>query len=341
MTLDPRQPHDSAGPTGKSLAELAAPFVEAPSAGLPAAAWAKVLVVGVLFVLVNLWQLEVLYFKWRTDANWSHGFLIPLFSLYLLYVRRQEIFSAPRRACLWGLAILVLGLLCSAVGVWPIRNQWFSHASLVLSLFGLVLYLAGPSVVRVAWVPVVYLILAMPLPDTLYDGIALPLQKLAAKSSEMILRLFGAKITVEALQLEIWSVTGQKHGLTVAEACSGIRSMMAFVALSVAWAYITDRPGWQRLVLVLAGIPITVACNILRVTLTATAFVVDWPVFGQDLMHEFMGMALLVPAAALLWLLSKFLENLFVDVEEEDEKKGEAPAGAASGGPHPPKGAPP
>jgi len=175
---------------------------------------------------------------------------------------------------------------------------------------------------------VVYLLLAMPLPDTLYERIALPLQTLAASASGHFLRLFGVDITVDALRLNIWSLTGKNHPLTVAEACSGVRSMMAFVALSVAWAYITDRPWWHRLTLVLAGFPVLVACNILRVSLTAVMFVIDWPQFGEDFMHEFMGLALVfVAGLPMLMLLSKFLSSLFVEVEEEAE------APAAAGGP--------
>jgi exosortase len=321
----------------KSLTELAAALEIASAApALPAAAWAKVLIVGALFVLVNVVnrQFEILYLKYRMDANWSHGFIIPLFSLYLLYVRREEILSAPRRSSAWGLAILLAGLAGSALAVHPIRNNYFSHVCLVVALFGLVAYLAGWKVIRVAWLPVVYLILAMPLPDTTYEKIALPLQRLAAYSSGVLLKLFGTVIQVDSLRLNVVSRSGAHYPpLTVEEACSGIRSMMAFVALAVAWAYITDRPWWQRGLLVLAGLPILVACNILRVTLTATMYVIDQPQFGQKFMHEFMGMALLVPALLLLMLLSKFLSSLFVEVEEDEPAPAPAVEGREEGGP--------
>ena len=304
---------------GKSLADIAAALEQPAGAGaLSTAAWVKIAVLAVLFRLVNGWQLPLLHRRYRVDANWTHGYIIPLFSLYLLYARRQEILSAPRRRSFLGLAIFLLGLAISALGVPFLRNQWASHAGMVVSLLGLVAYLAGWKVMRVAWLPVAYLILAMPLPPAVYDGIALPLQNLAAAASAKLLGFFGVVISVLELNLTVTSLSGQVKTVTVAEACSGIRSMMAFVALAVAWAYITPRPWWHRLTLVLAGIPVMVACNILRVSLTCTMFVIDKPQFGEDLMHEFMGMALLVPAMGLLWLLSKFLSALFVDVEEED-----------------------
>ncbi len=331
MTDLPRESGPAVRPAGKGLASLVAletgPRVEE---ALSPAAWAKIAVAGALFALVNFWQIEILWARWRADPNWSHGFIIPLFSLYLLYVRRGEILSAPRKASLSGLPLFLLGLVGSALGVFYFRTNWASHASLVLALLGLVAYVSGWGVVRVAWVPIVYLILAMPLPDALYEKIALPLQSLAAAASAKLLGLFGVQITVDALHLQVVSLSGKSIPLNVEEACSGIRSMMAFVALSVAWAYITDRPWWHRLALVLAGVPVMIACNILRVALTATMFVIDKRQFGEDLMHELMGMVLLIPAAGFLWLLSKLLSSLFVEVEEEEEE-GKAPSPGAPG----------
>jgi exosortase len=303
----------------------------AAAPALPPAAWVKIAVLGALFALLNRWQFSILAEKY-TDANWSHGYIIPLFSLYLLYVRRDMILAAPRKASLGGLAIFLGGLVGMALGVFPISNNWFSQICMVGALFGLVAWLAGWKVMRVVWMPVAYLILAMPLPDAVYEKIALPLQGLAASTAGQLLKLFGVNITVDALHMEIWSISGQKHELTVAEACSGIRSMMAFVALAVAWAYITDRPWWHRLVLVLAGFPVLIACNILRVSLTGTMFVIDQPGLGQDAMHELMGMILLIPALLLLMLLSKFLSSLFIEVEEEEPSPSPANEQASSAG---------
>jgi len=103
---------------------------------------------------------------------------------------------------------------------------------------------------------------------------------------------------------------------------SWIRSLMAFVALSVALAYIEPRPIWQKIVLVLAGIPIAVACNILRVTLTGTMFVIDKPELGKDIMHEIMGMVLLVPALFLLLAILKLMQWLYISEDEEEDQSG-------------------
>ncbi len=307
-----------------SLADVAATF-ETEEVHLTREAWLKIAVLGLLFVAVNYWQFTYLYQKWRHDSNWAHGFLIPLFSAYLLYNRRVELLTARRKSSVLGLVLMIAGLLLSVLGLWPIRNSYFSELAMVMSLFGLVLYIMGPKVMRVAWVPILYLVLAMPIPDALYNRIALPLQGLAARASGLLLNMFGASVTVTELNLDIIGQSGTQYAVMVAEACSGMRSLMAFIALSVAMAYIEDKPRWQRVVLVLAGVPIAVVCNILRVALTGAMYAVDKPEFGSDLMHEFMGMALLVPAFLLLLGLGKIMQSLFVEEEEDDEDTGYRP----------------
>ena len=295
------------------------------SGGLTRGAWIKILVLAGLFIALNFWQIDYLLTKWKQDSNWSHGFLIPLFSLYLLYSHRHELFSAERRPCVWGLVTMILGIILTPFALVNIGTNWACNLAMVMSLFGLVWYLCGTKVMRVAWVPVLYLVLAMPFPERLYQNIALPLQNFAAMMSTIMLQLFGVDISVNASQLDIVSISGAHHPLTVAEACSGVRSLMAFISLSVAMAYIDDRPLWQRLVLIFSGVPIAIACNVLRVALTGMMFVLDRPDLGQDFMHEFMGMALLIPALLLLLLLSKLMNSVYLDEEYEDDQDDSPP----------------
>ncbi|MCY2932097.1 MAG: exosortase/archaeosortase family protein [Planctomycetota bacterium] len=314
------------GPRVSSLADLvtvSTPGASAHGIGLQSAL--KIGVLAGLLLALNFWQVQTLVEAWLKDANWSHGFIIPLFSLYLLFSRRDELFQAPKRVCLWGLPILVGSLLVMALAFYPVQNNWISQLSMTGMIFGLVLYLAGPQVAKLTWLPIFYLALGMPIPGSLYQRIAYPLQELAAMSSAFLLQLFGVSMEVTASHLDVTSITGVHHGLDVAEACSGVRSLMAFAALGVAMAYIEPRPMWQRIILVVAVLPITIACNILRVTLTATAFVVDKAEWGQHVMHTLMGMVLLVPALGMLLLLSWLMKSLFTEEEvEDDEDAGEA-----------------
>jgi len=123
----------------------------------------------------------------------------------------------------------------------------------------------------------------------------------------------------------------------VAEACSGMRLLMAFFALGVATAYLEMRPIWQRIVLVTAALPIAVLCNVLRVTITCSMYYIDQPELGQGVLHNFAGMLMLIPAFGMLWVLGWLLNRLFVDVEEEEDDQAEmtpsaGPAGAEGQG---------
>jgi exosortase len=99
-----------------------------------------------------------------------------------------------------------------------------------------------------------------------------------------------------------------------------MRLLMAFVALGVAMAYLTDRPIWQRLILVATVVPIAVMCNVLRVTITCTAYVIDKKEWGQEFMHDFTGMLMLIPAMAMLWAIGWLLSHLIVEVEVDEAR---------------------
>jgi exosortase len=326
MTDNARQSGPARPGGATSLRELAAAVERPrPAGGLSAWAWAKIAILAALLALLNRWQFRPLVWTWRTDPNWSHGFLIPLFSLYLLYARREELLSAPRRGCLWGLPVLLAGLGLNIFGVYY-RTWWFSQLSIPIMLFGVVLWVAGPAVIRLAWLPILYLVLAMPIPEMIYVQIALPLQNFAAKAATTFLQAFNVEMTVTASRLDIISRSGAEHALTVAEACSGVRSLIAYVALGVAWAYLEYRPIWQRVVLVASAVPIAIVLNVVRVAITCMIYVIDKPEMGQGFMHEMAGIMMLAPAVLLFWLLGWLLHRLVIEVDED------TPAAQAGGG---------
>jgi len=290
------------------------------------AALLKCAVLAGLMVALHARHIHWLAMKWFRDANWSHGFIIPLFSLYLLYSRRDDLFAARRRVFLPGLALMLLMLAGTFLGIYPGRNYWISQLCMVGMLFGLVLYLSGPAVIRVTWLPILFLVFAMPIPDSLYLKAALPLQNLAAKGAVLILRLLQVTIWSTASNLTLISKSGAAQNLTVAEACSGMRLLMAFLALGVAMAYLDEKPLWQRAILVASAIPIAVACNVVRVAITSWMYYIDKVEFGQKFMHTFTGMLMLIPAFGLLWLLGWVLRAMVVE-EDDDPDAAEEAAG--------------
>ncbi len=284
----------------------------------------KVLLLVGIVVAMNYRQFPLLIRKWMDDQNWSHGFIIPLFSLWLVYARRNELVSVRRRVCLWGLPVLLAACVLQILACW-IQNPWSCQVSMVLVVFALVFYLAGVKMIRIAWLPILFLLFALPIPDIIYGRIAFPLQNLAALGSGIILNLFGGNVEVSASYMNVQTIGGKWEPLAIEEACSGMRLLMAFMALSVAMAYLENRPLWQRAFVVLTGVPVAIFCNVVRVTITGAMFIWEKPAFGQKFMHEFTGMLMLIPAFVLLWLVGKLLGALYVEEDEEERpsEKGE------------------
>lgn len=283
---------------------------------LPPAVCLKIAVLAGILIAMNYRQFPRLFWTWVNDDNWSHGFLIPLFSLYLLYDRRDEVLRARARTCLWGLVALVVAALLETLA-YADGNPWACQIGMLMVAFGLVFYLAGPEIMRLTWLPIFFLAFAFPIPDIYYTRIALPLQNLAAAASASLLQLFNVDIVVRQSSLWVVSLTGIRYPpLQIVEACSGMRLLMAFVALGVAMAYLTDRPLWHRLILVAMAVPIAVMCNIFRVAITCTMYVIDTPQLGQKFMHDFTGMLMLIPAMAVLWGIGWLLRHLVVDVDD-------------------------
>jgi len=314
-------------PQPTRLADMvAAPAIAQATGGIPTVAWVKVVIFAALFAIINYQELTILVETWSKNPNWTHGFIIPLFSLYLLFSRREELFAAKREGSNVGLVILALGLFAQVLSVYPLKNDWCYWLSMIPVIFGLVVFMGGWSLARVTWVPIFYLALAMPFPDLLYSKLALPLQELAATAARVILSICGVSIQQDASTLHIISVNMVPHDVTVAEACSGVQSLMAYLALAIAMAYLEDRPWWQRLIFALSAIPIAIFCNILRVLITCEMFVIDKPELGQKFMHEVTGMLMLIPAFLMFWCVGRLLRiKLFEEVDEDEPTNPDQP----------------
>ncbi len=311
-----------AGPSRLSAALDVPPPSAQPAGGLSRETLVRAGVLGGLFVLLHLEPLRWLVLACWRDTDWNHGLILPLFSLYLLYIRRDDVLAAVRRPYWPGLLVMVGALAAEVFFATILPNNWLLNLSMIGMLFGLVLYLGGPALIRVTAVPILFLALAVPWPESLYGRVAYPLQEVAAKGTVGIMRGLGVDITRSASNLRLVTRSFQVHDLTVAEACSGMRLLMAFFTLGVATAYIESRPVWQRVVLVGAGIPIAVLCNVLRVTITSFTYYFDRPELGQDVMHNLTGMFMLLPAFAMLWGLSWLLKHLFVGEGEPARAQG-------------------
>lgn len=227
----------------------------------------------------------------------------------------------------WGIATMLFGLAFFAYGIYPGQNDYFKDLGMVATIFGVVLTLCGWGVMRVAWFPIVFLICALPWPGLFYSWVAGPLQVLAAKAAVLVLQLSG----VDAFQSGTKINMGARV-LNVAEACAGLKSLMTFVTIGAAIAFLSTRPMWQKLFLVAMAVPVAIACNVIRV---AGQGLLDHYVsqeLSENFAHQFVGLVMVIPALFILLGLGWVLDQLFIEEADEDTARAAAIANKASTG---------
>jgi exosortase len=297
---------------------------------LPGAARIQ-LVIMMLLVVAVYWVpiRRDLIWRWAHDGNWSHGWLVPLFSLYFLAARRHELFKIRARTDYFGAVIVAGSLTVYFLSVWRFRMHYPQDLSLLGVIFGLALLFSGREAMRILWFPIAFLFFAIPLPQQHFVKLTLPLRIMASKAAAALMPIFKPGLYTDAQAVVIdYVAPGSKPGtLDVEEACSGLRLMMSFMALGVAIAYLRERPRWHRLVMVISCIPIAVICNTVRVTITGLLQVNGYGHLARGTAHQFLGISMLVLAFALFYSLDYVLGNLFREVhDEEDEEDGSAAA---------------
>jgi exosortase len=243
-----------------------------------------VLVVLLFAVLLGFLYAQVLpdlVKEWWDDPNYSHGFLVPLFSAYLVWHRREKIRTTELRPSWWGLAVIVAGaasLILGHVGA----EAFLSRGSLIVILAGLIWFHAGSSVLRAVLFPLAFLLFMIPLPAVLFYAVAFPLQSLAAQNAAWTLDHLGVPVLIDGNVIHLSHIS-----LGVTEACSGIRSLISLFALALGWAALA-LPGVAAMAIFAAvTIPITIIANAGRVVITG--LIGQW--FGRQYAEGFFHMA--------------------------------------------------
>ena len=245
--------------------------------------------------------LTALVHQWWTDENYSHGFLIPLISAWLVWGRLERLRQCPARGSVWGYPVLLLGLVLLVAGQ-AATFGYPARLSLLVVLAGLLLFAYGPDVLRLLAFPLAYLLFMVPLPVPALLRIAFPLQLLAARVAAGTLDLLNVPVLREGNIIDLGFTR-----LEVAEACSGIRSLVALLALAVIYAYATQPKGRARLALILSALPIAVMANAARVALTGVLASTLGPAAAMGFYHTFSGVLVFVLAFALLALQGRLI----------------------------------
>jgi exosortase len=243
--------------------------------------------------------------QWSHDPNYSHGFFVPAFSLYLLWQDRARLNSLPLEPSWSGLLVLGLAIAVLMAGVLG-AELFLSRSSLLIAMGGLVVLLYGWNHLRAVMFPWLFLLFMIPIPTIVFNQITFPLQLLASKAAAVTLPLFGVPVLREGNVIQLPAMA-----LEVAEACSGIRSLMSLATLAVIYGYLLEPRKLLRMVLALASVPIAVIANSFRIV--GTGLLVQYwdPEKAEGFFHAFSGWLIFVVSLALLLLLHRGLQMIW------------------------------
>jgi exosortase len=255
------------------------------------------LVIGALVALLAGLYHEILVklaTQWNDNPDYSHGFLVPILVGYFVWERWDRLKALRIMPSLWGVALLACGLLMLVVGSIG-AELYLQRSSLIVVMAGLVLLIMGRDALKTLMFPIAFMLFMVPLPAIVVNAVAFPLQLFAARTAEFCLFNFGIPVLREGNVIVLAGTT-----LEVAEACSGIRSLQALLALGTVYAYFSQRSTWKRWVLVLLSVPIAIAANAFRVSGTGVLANYWGSQAAEGFYHTFSGWLIFVVAFLLL-----------------------------------------
>lgn len=253
------------------------------------------------FALLYRNVLAKLVFDWSNDDNYSHGFLIVPVALYFAWERREKVLAATRQPSALGL-IVVLGSIATMIAGILGAELFLTRISIIGLVAGTVLFVLGWQHLKVLGFPIAFLILMIPIPAIIFNQIAFPLQLLASQFGETTLNICSIPVLREGNVIVLANTT-----LEVAEACSGIRSLVSLLTLGIVYGYFTDPRMWMRTTIAVLTVPIAIITNGARVAGTGIAAHYYGPEAAEGFFHEFSGWLVFIAAFAILFLVMRVL----------------------------------
>ena len=264
-----------------------------PSAKTRTVSWVSIAWFTALLVAAYFPILKFLVHQWSVDENVGHGFFVPLVAAYVAWKRREEMRALEFKPAWWGVGVMLWGAAQGYFGMLG-AELFLQRTAVLISLLGVLLVLGGTPLVRVLAFPLLLLPFMIPIPSVIYNQITFPLQMFASRVAEACLSLIGIPVLRDGNILELAS---QK--LSVAEACSGIRSLLSLSFLSLVYAYFFDNRVWMRWVLLISTAPIAILANAGRVTITGILSQYD-PELAHGFFHSLEGWIIFLTALVML-----------------------------------------
>jgi exosortase D (VPLPA-CTERM-specific) len=249
--------------------------------------------VAVAFAVFSGALVELLH-RWTTQEEYSHGFLIPVVAAWLVWTRRDAIRTGLGPPSLLGLAVIVLAVIILLIGELS-AIYILPQIGFVVALLGITLAAGGFSLCRITFIPIVFLLFAVPLPYFVESILTLQLQLVSSQLGAFLVELFHIPVYLDGNVIDLGN-----YKLQVVEACSGLRYLYPLLSLSFLAAYLFQAPIWQRAVVFLSAIPITIAMNSFRIGMVGV-LVSRWgPQQADGFLHLFEGWIIFIVCALLL-----------------------------------------
>lgn len=265
--------------------------------------WAGLGLAIIVLFLIFRDALLVMESFWSTQEEYSHGYLIPLISAFLIWQRRNELAVAEFRGSWFGAAIVLSGSALYFIGELSTITLIVQYAFLIV-VAGVIYSLIGGRAFKAIAAPLFFLVFMIPLPEFLYNGLSTKLQLLSSELGVSVIRSFGISVHLEGNVIDL----GQ-YKLQVVEACNGLRYLFPLMSFGFICAYLFKAPLWQRSLLFLSGIPITVIMNSFRIGVIGILVEYWGTGMAEGFLHDFEGWVVFMFSVGIMvaemWLLTK------------------------------------
>ena len=258
--------------------------------------WTQLCLLAVFLGALYIPVLANMARQWSEDPNCSHGFLVPIFCVWVIWKRKDQLRSLLSAPSWSGLLVTIAGLGILALGVLGADN-FLSRISLLIVLAGLVVQFWGWGCFRVLLFPWAVLFLMIPLPAIIFNEISLPLQFVASRLGSSLLTLVGVPVVREGNVIQMSSLA-----LDVAEACSGLRFLISLITIAVIYGYLKEPSFVRRVWIMLAAIPVAIGANGLRIMGSGVIGEYWSPDKAEGFFHTFSGVVVFALSLLLLML---------------------------------------